>query len=389
VIWLQPAAALGILAVIAPLVLHLLARRRAARLPFPTLRFVQPTRLASLRTRALEDPLLLAVRVAVLVLAAAAAAGPLLRTAQRRRASDARTIQTVVDERRQLPGAVAWLQRQPPARREIVVRSAFPIGSFAPADFAQVPAEIGLRFERTSALPSTRTIPAAGALAAGSDDTTRIESIVREMELVGDRTTVRDTGRSGPAVLPLDVEAPDDERAAAEAIVKSLVADRVPAAAPNRRARVIFAASSGLAVAPIRDAWMGDAADRIIRTAATDGDERRRALRFGSLENRLIVATTAHATDLVAAALVRAVFDALAPLPPSNVETIAIPDRELQAWTRAAGPAPPPTRETVRDDDRRWVWAAVLLLLGVEWWLRRSKVRLKADATTAEAARVA
>src|SRR5262249_36453415 len=158
--------------------------------------------------------------------------------------------------------------------------------------------------------------------------------------------------------------------------------------ADGHRARLELGAQTGSALAPLREPWMAAAADRIIRT--TD----RASLHFGSLDGRLLVTTSTSASDARAPALLRAVLDALAP-PPPDVEPSAIPDRPLQSWTRPAGPAPPPTRDNVDRDDRRWLWALTLLLLAAEWRLRRSKVRLKADTTatdittTAEDARVA
>ena len=53
-IWLNPTAALALFALAAPIVIHVLVHRNAPRVAFPTLRFIQPARLASIRRRALE-----------------------------------------------------------------------------------------------------------------------------------------------------------------------------------------------------------------------------------------------------------------------------------------------------------------------------------------------
>ena len=63
-IWLNPAAWIAVAIVAAPVLIHLLVHRRAERFPFPTLRFIQPTRLAAIRRHVLEDIVLLAVPVA-------------------------------------------------------------------------------------------------------------------------------------------------------------------------------------------------------------------------------------------------------------------------------------------------------------------------------------
>ena len=68
-IWLNPLAWFAVAAIAVPVLVHLLAHRRAPRVPFPTLRFVQPTRLAAIRRRALEDRALLAIRSAIVIAA--------------------------------------------------------------------------------------------------------------------------------------------------------------------------------------------------------------------------------------------------------------------------------------------------------------------------------
>jgi hypothetical protein len=65
VIWLNPLALIAVAAIAAPILIHILVQRRAAPFPFPTLRFLQPTRLAAIRRHRLEDLLLLAVRAAI------------------------------------------------------------------------------------------------------------------------------------------------------------------------------------------------------------------------------------------------------------------------------------------------------------------------------------
>src|SRR4051812_34052348 len=152
-VWLNPSALFALSAIAAPILIHILIQRRAERLPFPTLRFLQPTRLAAIRRHLLEDLPLLAVRAALLAAAAVALAGPLLVTASRRQAWDQRIVRARVTtlaaaERAPSPDprlvlreqtfggpslsdgirrAILWLETTPPARREIVVASPLPI----------------------------------------------------------------------------------------------------------------------------------------------------------------------------------------------------------------------------------------------------------------------
>ena len=97
-LWLNPSALFALAAVAAPILIHILIQRRAERFPFPTLRFLQPTRLAAIRRHLLEDVPLLAIRIALIAAAVAALAGPLLLTGARRQAWDRRIVRAVVTD---------------------------------------------------------------------------------------------------------------------------------------------------------------------------------------------------------------------------------------------------------------------------------------------------
>jgi hypothetical protein len=369
VVWAYPAAALALVAVVIPLLLHLFTRRRARPIQFPTLRFIQASRLASLKRRALDDVLLLAIRIAIVAAAAAAATGPLLITPARRRAWDARTIQRTIGDVRELRGAVAWLRDQPPGRREIVVRSAFPLGSITDADVALVPAAIGLRFERSSELPASRVAAAPPALTSSADRSHRVDAIEREVTLTRGGTSVREIRRSASA-MPVEVIAPAGEQEAADAIVETILREHAPAAVAGRLARIELARRA-IEKATIRDPWMGAAAAHIIRDAKSH--DPMKDVGIGSVDGRLVIATSAHTGDPFVPVLIRAVFDALAPPFPTTLEILAIPDRQLAAWSRPPAAAPPPAPESVGAGDRRWFWLAALGLLVVESIVRRAR----------------
>jgi hypothetical protein len=396
-IWLQPWAALGLLALVAPLLVHLLVYRTGPRVAFPTIRFIRASRLASSRRRVLEDAPLLAVRVGILAAAAAALAGPFLVTASRRHAWDARTIRAVVSSEPLSDGiaqAIAWLDRQAPARRELVIRSTFPLGSITSADVSRVPPAIGLVLERTSSLPSSRTVAGAPVLFAQTGGG-ELREVQREIILNGTLSSVRDIKN---AVVPasrlaVEIVAPDDQRRDANEVLAAVLADRVPAPAPNRFARVVL---TGHAARPepeaIRTPWMADAAARIWRDAVRNRlvpDQ----LRFGSSEGRLVVAVEAVASDPVMSPLVRSVLDSLAPRENhGRDEIVPIPDAQLAAWSRPAAPAEPPRSDTLAQDDRRWLWGLALALLAIEAWIRRGgrpSASAPADVPSPEHANVA
>jgi hypothetical protein len=438
-IWLHPLAWLGALAVGAPLLIHLLVHRRAQILLFPTLRFLEPTRRASIRRHRLDDVSLLLVRGAVLTVATAAFAGPVLITSARRAAWDTRVVRAVVTEsssevpvraesesafratvidtadlKSGIRRGVAWLDDAPPARRELVVVSAFPLSSISSADIRSVPEGVGIRFVRVGDLPARRTLgglatlgpaitgephsrPALPAVASRHD-----VSVV----LDGPRTSVSDAA-AGTARIPIEIDVPQLLGETASAALDAVLSQRVPAPAPGRRARLVVQSSPGWggSAQSINEPWMADAVAAIARDKEFQGaasrvekgiGDRRFALapwlRLANANDGhplaaaaagpdvLLVATAAPVADLSMALLVRALFSALAPAPPETLpEVVAISDAQLTSWQRPAAPISEGRFRTVERDDRRWLWAAVLVLLAVETLLRRTRTLRNAE----------
>jgi len=425
-VWLQPAAWLGLIALAAPVLIHLLVHRRAPALLFPTLRFVAPTRLASMRRHLLDDVPLLVIRGAVLAAATAALAGPLLVTPSRRAAWLTRVARaaivdddTQIDRAREevagvfrgtvisaptigegLRRAAAWMADLPAAKREIVALSPFPIGSLTPGDVAAVPPAIGLRFERVGRLPSSATVAAQPSLGLSSTRG-RAARYTPSVVLEAERTRIVDAGAADVA-LPIEIDASDTDRRAIDAALSSVLAGRVSAAAANRTVRFVLAGSPGFArivgeAAPIRQAWMADAvaaiardADwaRAARTAAATLDDSRLSrppwhplagraqplAAAASAGDRLLVVSLAPPTDLATPILLRAVLNGLAPADrAARPEVVATTDAALRTWERPASSSLAPSDYRLEDDDRRWLWATVLLLLALEAWMRRAR----------------
>ena len=159
--WLHPLAWWGLAALAVPVLIHLLVRQQSRRLAFPSLRFLRATRLAAIRRHTISDWPLLAVRLLILATAVAALASPVLVSAARRSSWNARVARAIVvvphagagvsaDVNRiageeqagsfvsavfsprervadGLRAATTWLDRQPPATREIVVVGECPL----------------------------------------------------------------------------------------------------------------------------------------------------------------------------------------------------------------------------------------------------------------------
>lgn len=334
VTWLNPWVWLGAVTVAVPIAIHLLARDRSIQRPFPSLRFVEPTPLSAVSRRTLQDVLLLALRIGIVLAAVAALAGPILITPGRQAAWASHVARAVVtgeqgaaaeDELRSarvgavfsrarirdsVRDATRWLQQQTPSEKEIVVLSSFQRGVVDPADFADVPADIGIRLVSTGEPPAVR-----------ERDITRLQ--LRGTELV------RVTGRLGlnPADTsltelsaervdgtPIVVSAAPEDRAMADAALRAVLR------------RGVRLPPAGL-LKPVEVAWNGD-------------------------------------IDVLAADIARklsAPLDAWEPERLTGTEMAAI-----ERPVRAEGEGVP-----VDEGDRRPFWGMTLVLLALETWVRR------------------
>ncbi|MEZ5284575.1 MAG: BatA domain-containing protein [Vicinamibacterales bacterium] len=334
VTFLQPWVWLLAAAVALPIAIHFLARDRSRRVPFPSLRFLETTRLSAVTRRVLQDWPLLLLRVAIVLVAVAALAGPIFLTPARRTEWASRVARAIVlddrtaspdDELRSAsPGivlarervgdavrdAVRWLAHQERATREIVVLSSFTRGAVGPADFVDVPAGVGIRLVRTS----DGTVVRDRSFSRLELRDSGLVRVTERLELLPDETRTREEEVRPLDTMPIRVSAAPDARADAEAALRAVLR------------RGIRLPPAGL-LRDIEVPWTGE------------------------------VDALARAID----AEVRAPLDAWEPE--------AVSDAELAAMARPAttdGPSRPADR-----GDRRTLWAVVALLLVLEMWVRQ------------------
>lgn len=446
-IWQNPWAWLGLIAVALPVIIHLFGRGHARVHRFPTLRFLAASRLWPTRRTRINDLLLLAVRASVLVVATAALARPLLLTARRSAAANTvlaravivdtsgtpadraaidsvnratnitrdATTTTVIstgDVSSALPGALAWLETQP-MRGEITIISRFPLGTLDSADLASIAPRFGVRLVRVPVgPPGPLEVHARSGL---SESTTRFA-------LTADRTDAEwSTSPRARAPTPaIELLAGAGEQRRADAA--RTAAASIPVGLPVDSASSIVVVEPGYetrkellasAVTPRRD-WMMDIVARVAadpsfaeaarRAAAVAPPDSGRALVVartdsgrpvvlageGTVRDReqLMFFSLADAGSLTSAALLAAVAQTTSLARPARaLEPSTIPDATLAAWQR-----PPATDVRPRgaasgtdagESDGRWMWIVVLALLGAETWLRRS---LRAAAASYEIA---
>ena len=297
--WLNPAALAGLALLAGPVLVHLLLRHRAERLPFPSLRFVRPSRTAAVRLRLPSDLALLLLRMAIVAVAVVAAAQPLLLVPSRLRAWNARMARVIVvdvsDSVRNSGSAVSEagdvvsaesqgtvfaaridapelelgvlqaiqrLAAAPPARREIVVVSGFQRGALSRADLDAVPPAIGIRLVQVGAATQERRVrglelfqPGAHSTPAGSGPGAA-SSKAHEILLSGNTTAVSLVPGSGSRE-GLRLISRDADEVALPALERAVAAAGAPAPSPDRPMSIRFAGDTrGDAARPISAIWM-------------------------------------------------------------------------------------------------------------------------------------
>ncbi len=405
--WQNPWAWMGLLTLVLPVLVHLFSRRQTRVEPFPSLRFIDVSRLLPTRRTRLTDVLLLVVRLLILTTAVAALAQPLWRA---HASSNAIAVAVIVDTAATingdttvgnvlatatsqlridtdrpadaLAGAAAWLATQA-GRRELAIASDFRDGTLDSLDLVLLPRDITVRLVPSANSPEPyppRAATTTGTVWWATDSTTP----------AGVRLAVTGAVRAiGSATLA-------DSRAATDShvvVVAGPHADSLSAWLRNVR--------------PISDAWMGDIlvrlhADTTLVTAASGVDladttlaspftvivrsargapvVAAAALGGDATANgrsvRLLLWTRAPAEALATAALLLGASRTLdaAPFVTSGRAT---PDSvQLRRWERAPGAAPTGAASVRSSDaltgpsDARWMWVAVLALLALETIMR-------------------
>ena len=408
-IWQAPWAWLGLAALVIPVAVHLLTRRQARRVAFPTLRFLVASESSSIRRHRLTDLALLAVRAAVIAAATAAlaqpyvalparvrglastlsrvvvvdasasmlrAAGPATalaaaRTQAGRLQPAASTTSTIEsgDLRAALAMADAWLAGLP-GRREIAILSDFQERSIELADLQAVPASTGLRLIKVeTTAPALVSGPVAHL--AGRRVTPQIAACARWLD-------VRWVATPETAEVPdgLKVLSGPSERVSTTAALQAALTAGVLAGGPDRLVVIALpeAAERAPLLAqshPINEPWMFAVASRLNASAGGRGASTSSGVVSGRVAQLIFPMSSEPVAlaDIVTAAL--GASAAAAPL--TELEPLSIPADTLRQWER------PPVTQTMGAgaangvSDGRWLWALALALLGLETWMRASE----------------
>lgn len=364
--WANPWAWLGLAGLAVPVAIHLLARHRAARTPFPSLRFISATDLNAVSRHRLTDIPLLLLRLLLVLLAVIASAGPRLGAAAPASSvaevhvvdrSDSAEFATRIDVMPPFPvvattslpagirAAAAWAARRP-GPSVIVVESDFQLGALTSRDLAAVPAPIGLRFARVGSVPAP---------------------MPQGFQRSGD--TARMTWAAAQPVVPESVDAVSAEPADGRVTLAAAMSV-TPLTWPGMPVTFVFAGAPDFDrrasdVQPIRNIEMYEASAAAVRDSGG-------RVTAGADHRGLVIIDQAPAGTADAVETVSRVFTgANGIVPPGESETRTISDADLQSWTRE--PADTDAGGGPRDaaSNGRWFWMAVVILLAAETFVRR------------------
>ena len=411
--WGIPAAFAGLLLLAGPILVHMLLRRNARRVVFPTSRFFVATRAASVRFQRPSDIGLLILRSAAVAAAVFAAAQPIVLGAWRTRAWNERVARAVVlDTSRSMPASGAggrladqemnsfasarfegndlrdairrasgWLEGAPPARREIVVISDFQRGAIDEEALRTIPAGVGLRFTRAATHPAERSVPLPATSGWRGSEWQPAATI--RGEAIDASWTRR--GPSAPAWI--ETRQPAGDEHAARRAVEGAASPGIAPPPESRRAIVRFSGAAPEAgERPITTEWMlrAELALRQSRLLRQTGA----SISTAEQGTSLVVHANVAAPDPMAAAIVRAVMLAVSPATVADpeLEIATMPDAQLAAWRREPAPVDRVTAVPRGvESDARWLWAVALVLLGIEAWVRRRRGDQQAAAEDARA----
>lgn len=433
--WQNAAAWFGMVALVLPVLIHLFSRRPARVEPFPSLRFITASRILPTRRTRITDIALLMVRLAILALAVAALAAPLVtwdtrnsglvasstpnavvfvddtlagvrdstvarqfaeRTAQRMNAYPASTTIQTGAPAAVLPGAVAWLARQPQPHR-IVVVSDFRRDALDSLDLAALPAHTSVQLERVTASRTTPRPPQTGVVNwytstrnRRGDDAYRAvrEAVSRVVVSRGATRLVPESGAAllssgstdGTVTLPLrvlvassDADSMGEWRTTAQALSDAWMGD--VAASLHRDTTLISALAELRGIrdtaftAPFVVIGRSNEDAAIMAVAALPGSDS---------VSRLLIVSRAPIASVASAALLLAASHAVDGNRFGVANAAFGPDdAALRRWERAPSGTQPATQTAMTVDvfvgpsDGRYVWLLVIALLIAEARLRR------------------
>ena len=394
---LSPIAWLGALLVALPIAIHLFSRQPARTMAFPSLRFLDITRVLPTRRTRLTDLALLAVRVLTVLAAAFALTQPLWARAMGANGEVSRVVivetaaldSAVVEPRADslvrlasqglrvnspsassaLAGALAWLRLQHTAR-EVVVLAAKSGPALDSFDIAGIPSDVRVVVSPRAGLDAaapTRVLLWAGH---GSDTRERDARAVSAARSAG-ASRLRETLGAAESLAIVVAGADADSVSAWRERLTSLNAPWMGDVVAQLHADTTVAV--GVGALTLRDTAVASPWSVVGRTA--NGAPAMLAAAHGA-QMLVVVRSSANAAanEFARAAVLLATSRSLEP---SVRASHATDSATIARWIAARDPRTTlgTTSATGEYDtgpsDARYIWALVLVLLGVETLMRR------------------
>jgi len=439
--WTNPSALWALALLAGPVIVHLLRRHRAERVPFPSLRFVRSTETAAVRFRMPSDLWLLLVRAGAIGAAVCALAGPVVLSERRLTHWNSLTARAVVidtSESMREPGldgtaperqaedaaqaeirtasyatrietanladglrrAVAWLSTSPPSRREIVVLSDFQRGAVNADALRSVPEGVGRRFVSVGRMPESRSIAGVPLLAdpaASRRVTISLAPASTSVNLEAPTPAALD----GLRVIGID---PGDRSISRALQTASAAGTAAPSKDQPIALRFANAADRPLAVSVLKSGWMLATVLDVMKDRAAasltpsagatlaavnlpwvavlrrpDGQP---VVSAAGSNGELVFDIADRSDTLFAAAITRAILNARRSALAHDEQEIATTTDQVMSWQNAPGPVGADAWRNAPRTDARWFWLLALLMLAVEQWVRsRPRRRQFPEAT--------
>ena len=183
-----------------------------------------------------------------------------------------------------------------------------------------------------------------------------------------ERAEDADAGSSLPFVA---TRQPAGESAAAAAALAGAASFGTTAVGGHRAVVAFAGAPAATGEQPLSTPWMLRAAldlqhsSLLLETGAE--------VTFAEEDAALVVNTDVRASSAAAPGVIRAVMLALRPstIVDTELETATIPESDLAGWRRDAGAVERGGAVVSDGIESRWLWAAAVVLLAIETWVRR------------------
>jgi hypothetical protein len=258
-------------------------------------------------------------------------------------------------------------------------------GALGNEDLARVGGDIGIRLVPAGRTPEERRFDGIPLVGANAIPSRRVRVVATQ-----DATAVEMEAGALDSTVGLRLVGSQKDQAALAHLLRAVAVAGAPAGSAQQPVAVQFTGASATTVppTPVKPGWMlrtvlrlqNDLAATVPHVAGSDdavwtllsgGGDGAPRVRAASSGDELIVDVDAGPDSLAAAAAVRALLRArIEPEPYAEYEVARIDAATMNALSRSPAPVSRDAWRNAESTDARWLWLLVLVVLGVEQWVR-------------------